>query len=125
MDFDTSIRTRKLRTAGPSYGVSLLLTLLLAGPALASEPVTLVFPSGGELKGVLLEDAGGVYTLERDGGQLEFPHASVAVVRREPNAEAACRAREMVLPPKDAAALWALARFAAENGLPGRARRAA
>lgn len=102
-----------------------LLALVLAWPVFAAEPVTLVFPSGGELKGVLLQDAGGVYVLERDGGQLEFPHASVARVRREPNAEAAFRKREEALPLKDPAALWSLAGFAAENGLPGRARRAA
>lgn len=105
--------------------MALLLSLLLAAPALAADPVTLVFPSGGELKGVLLQDTGGVYVLERDGGQLEFPHASVARVRREPNAEAVFRAREAKLPLKDPAALWDLGRFAAENGLPGRARRAA
>lgn len=105
--------------------MALLLALLLAAPTLAAEPVTLVFPSGGELKGVLLGDEGGVYRLERDGGQLEFPRSSVAKVRREPNAEAAFRAREAALPLKDPAALWALGRFAAENGLPGRARRAA
>lgn len=105
--------------------MALLLALLLAAPALAADAVTLVFPSGGELKGVLLQDEGGVYVLERDGGQLEFPHASVTRVRREPNAESAFRAREAKLPFKDPAALWELARFAAENGLPGRARRAA
>ncbi|TPW20502.1 MAG: hypothetical protein FD126_1629 [Elusimicrobia bacterium] len=105
--------------------MALLLALLVAGPLLAAEPVTLVFPSGGELKGVLLQDDGAVYVLERDGGQLEFPTASVARVRREPNAEADFRAREAKLPLKDPAALWELARFAAENGLPGRARRAA
>lgn len=102
-----------------------LLALLLVWPVFAAEPVTLVFPSGGELKGVLLQSEGSVYVLERDGGQLEFPHASVARVRREPNAEATFRAREATLPLKDPAALWALGRFAADNGLPSRARRAA
>lgn len=106
-------------------GMGLLLALVLAWPVFAAEPVTLVFPSGGELKGVLLQDEGGIYVLERDGGQLEFPHASVACVRREPNAESSFRAREATLPLKDPAALWSLASFAAENGLPGRARRAA
>lgn len=105
--------------------MALLLALLLAAPALAAEPVTLVFPSGGELKGVLLQDEAGVYVLERDGGQLEFPHASVTAVRREPNAEAEFRARQANLPLKDPEALWDLARFAAENGLMGRAERAA
>jgi hypothetical protein len=98
---------------------------LLAGLAFAAEPVTLVFPSGGRLSGVLLRDSGEVYVLERDGGQLEFPHGSVSEVVREPNADAEFRAREAAAPPGDAAALWELARFAAENGLPGRAERAA
>lgn len=101
------------------------LALLLALSAAAAEPVTLVFPSGGRLQGVLLEDSAGVYVLERDGGQLEFPHAAVAEVLREPNAEGEFRARQAALPAKDAGALWALARFAAENGMPGRAERAA
>lgn len=118
-------RTGKLRTAGPSYAVAPPLALLLALSAAAAEPVTLVFPSGGRLQGVLLEDSAGVYVLERDGGQLEFPHAAVAEVLREPNAEGEFRARQAVLPARDADALWALARFAAENGMPGRAERAA
>lgn len=63
--------------------------------------------------------------MERDGGQLEFPHAAVSEVVRAPNAEGEFRAREANLPPKDAGALWDLARFAAENGLLGRADRTA
>lgn len=103
----------------------LLLLALWALAAGAAEPVTLVFPSGGELRGVLLDAADGVYVLERDGGLLEFPAESVSEVRREGNAESAFRAREALLPAGDAAALWELARFAAESGLPARARRAA
>lgn len=103
-----------------------LTTLLLAlAAAQAAEPVTLVFPSGGRLSGVLLDESRGLYVLERDGGQLEFPHAAVAEVVRAPNAEGEFRAREAALPPKDAAALWELARYAAENGLTGRAERTA
>lgn len=104
--------------------LALLLTLAAAG-ARAAEPVSLVFPSGGRLSGVLLEDKDGVYLLERDGGQLEFPHASVSEILREPNAEGEFRARAGAAPPGDAAALWELARFAAEHGLPGRAERTA
>lgn len=102
-----------------------LLALLLAAAASASEPVTLVFPSGGRLSGVLLEDKDGVYLLERDGGQLEFPHGSVSEVNREPTAEGEFRAREAAADPRDPAALWELTRFAAEHGLPGRAERTA
>lgn len=103
-----------------------LTTLLLAlAAAQAAEPVTLVFPSGGRLSGVLLDESRGLYVLERDGGQLEFPHAAVAEVVRAPNAEGEFRAREAALPPKDAAALWDLALFAAENELKGRAERTA
>ncbi|TBR22581.1 hypothetical protein EPO15_07770 [bacterium] len=102
-----------------------LLPLLFALSAAAAEPVTLVFPSGGRLSGVLLEDSGGVYVLERDGGQLEFPHEAVARVLHEPNPEAAARARESALPAGDAAGLWALARYCADNGLTARARRTA
>lgn len=105
--------------------MSALLTILLAAIAGAAEPVTLVFPSGGRLSGVLLDESRGLYVLERDGGQLEFPHAAVAEVVRAPNAEGEFRAREAALPPKDAAALWDLAHFAAENGLLGRADRTA
>lgn len=103
----------------------LALLALLAGLASAAEPVTLVFPSGGRLSGVLLEDKDGVYLLERDGGELEFPHASVSEVHREPTAEGEFQSREAAADPRDAAALWELARFAGENGLPGRAERTA
>lgn len=106
--------------------MAVLATLLLAlGAAQAAEPVTLLFPSGGRLSGVLLDESRGLYVLERDGGQLEFPHSAVAEVVRAPNAEGEFRAREAALPPKDAGALWDLARFAAESGLLGRADRAA
>lgn len=98
---------------------------LALAAAQAAEPVTLVFPSGGRLSGVLLDESRGLYVLERDGGQLEFPHAAVAEVVRAPNAEGEFRAREAALPPKDVAALWDLALFAAENGLTGRAERTA
>lgn len=102
-----------------------LLSFLLAASVSAAEPVTLVFPSGGRLAGVLLDESRGLYVLERDGGQLEFPHSAVAEVVRAPNSEGEFRAREAALPPKDAGALWDLARFAAENGLTGRAERTA
>lgn len=101
------------------------LLALLTGLAFAAEPVTLLFPSGGRLSGVLLEDKDGVYLLERDGGQLEFPHDAVSSVLREPNADAEFRAREAAVPAGDAAAHWELTRFAAEHGLTGRAARTA
>ena len=101
------------------------LLLLAALGAAAGEPATLVFPSGGELSGWLSEEDDGILVLERDGGMLQFPASAVAKVRRGPNAEGSYRAREAALKAGDPDGLWRLARFAADNGLPGRARRAA
>ena len=103
---------------------ALALCLLLGAPGAAAPPegVTVVFPSGGQIRGVLLSDDGRELSLEVDGGTVEFARDAVAEVRREPNAHAEFKGREARADPKDAGALWTLAQWASENGLPGWAR---
>lgn len=84
--------------------------------------VTLVFSSGGTMRGVLLADDGRELRLEVDGGEVEFARDAVAEVRREPNAHSEFKSRQARTDPGDAAALWDLARWASDNGLPGWAR---
>ena len=85
---------------------ALAVCLLLAAPAAAApEGVTLVFPSGGQIRGVLLSDDGRELSLEVDGGTVEFARDAVAEVRREPNVHAEFKGREARTDPKDAGAL--------------------
>ncbi|MBI2361959.1 MAG: hypothetical protein HYV15_01045, partial [Elusimicrobia bacterium] len=96
---------------------------LLASLCAAAEPsapgAALVFPSGGTLEGVLVFESSSAVRIESDGGTVDFARDELAEVRRGPNAHSEFKRREAALPPGDAAALWALSRWALENGLPG------
>ncbi|MBI3299197.1 MAG: hypothetical protein HYZ75_13595 [Elusimicrobia bacterium] len=97
--------------------------LLFPAAASGFDGAALVFPSGGVLKGVLLSDDGREVVLEVDGGTVEFSRDALAELRREPNAHSEFKTREAAA--KTPAELWALARWASENGLPGWARQSA
>lgn len=97
--------------------------LLIASLCAAAGPepvgVTLRFPSGGALEGVLVSESSGAVRIESDGGLVEFARGELADLLFAPNAHSEFKRRAAAVPVGDAAALWELSRWALENGLPG------
>ncbi|MBI5596113.1 MAG: hypothetical protein HY928_08505 [Elusimicrobia bacterium] len=97
----------------------LLLASVCAAARTAPVGVTLRFPSGGSLEGVLLSESSGAVRIESDGGLIEFSRGELSALIVAPNAHSEFKRREAALPERDAAALWSLSHWALENGLPG------
>ncbi|MFH1725016.1 MAG: hypothetical protein ABII00_10400 [Elusimicrobiota bacterium] len=90
------------------------------GESIARPPMgaRLTFSNGHTMDGLLVSLDEGSVTVEVDGGTVSLPRKAVSRIVAGPNKHAEHRAREAETDPRDAAALWTLARWAAENGLP-------
>lgn len=108
--------------------MSAVLVLLAALCANAEPPpvgVTLRFPSGGSLEGVLVSESSGAVRIESDGGLVDFARGELSELLISPNAHSEFKRRAAAVQQGDTDALWTLSRWALENGLPGWGRKIA